>query len=212
MCAIVNQRRNFVNKMSPRNYDMGKRGAAVERTRRRIVDATRALHGERGIAATSWEDIAARAGVGVGTVYRHFPSVDELIPACGRATMEEVALPDPEAAPALFADTAGDEARLARLAREAFGIYERGAPQLRAARRERDVHPAVRESADALEASLAALVAAGLEPLEPTEEDRRVARALLDLGTWEALREQGLDQQQAVAAVSGLLVARLGAA
>jgi AcrR family transcriptional regulator len=54
--------------MSPRKYDMSNRAASVARTRQRIVDATRELHGEQGIAATSWDDIAARAGVGVGTV------------------------------------------------------------------------------------------------------------------------------------------------
>ena len=73
---------------------MGKRAAAADETRRRIVDATHALHIEQGIAATSWDDIAARAGVGVGTVYRHFPSLDELIPACAAFSMEIVGLPD----------------------------------------------------------------------------------------------------------------------
>jgi AcrR family transcriptional regulator len=52
---------------------MGKRAAAAEETRRRIVDATHALHIEQGVAATSWDDIAGRAGVGVGTVYRPSP-------------------------------------------------------------------------------------------------------------------------------------------
>ena len=71
---------------------MSLRSAAVAQTRRRIIDATRALHTERGIAATSWDDIAARAGVGVGTVYRHFPTLDELVPACSAVSQEIVAL------------------------------------------------------------------------------------------------------------------------
>jgi AcrR family transcriptional regulator len=37
--------------------------------------------------ATSMQDIAARAEVSLGTVYRHFPSLDELIPACGGRNM-----------------------------------------------------------------------------------------------------------------------------
>src|SRR5919112_1504395 len=88
--------------MSPRNYDMSKRAAAAAATRRRIVDATRELHTEQGIAATSWDQIAARAGVGVGTVYRHFPTLDDLVPACGEISMEIVALPSAGAARALF--------------------------------------------------------------------------------------------------------------
>ena len=187
---------------------MGKRAAAVEETRRRIVDATRALHGEQGITATSWEDIAARAGVGVGTVYRHFPSVDELIPACGRVTAERLALPAPREAAAGF-DGAEGAARIRRLVGEAYAIYERGAPELRAVRRERDVHPAVTRTAEDLEAALEALADAALAPFECSDEDRRLVRAMLDLGTWDALRGQGLAQQAAVGAVADLLASRV---
>ncbi len=190
---------------------MSKRAAAAARTRERIVAATLALHGEQGIAATSWDDIAARAGVGVGTVYRHFPSLDELIPACGDVTMQVLALPDASSAPALFDDAAEPGERLERLVREAFSIYERGAPQLRAIRREGDVHPGVAESGEEVDASLAALVDAALAPLRPTQEDRAVTRALIDLGTWEAVRDQGLGQAGSVAAVSSLLAARFEA-
>src|SRR3954468_18888239 len=88
--------------MSPRKYDMGKRAAAAEATRRRIVDAAHQLHVEQGVAATSWDDIAERAGVGVGTVYRHFPSLDELGPACGAVVSEVIALPAADAIAAAF--------------------------------------------------------------------------------------------------------------
>ena len=69
--------------MTPRKYTMDKRKAAVQETRQRIVEATLALHAEKGIFGTSWQDIAHRADVSVGTVYKHFPSLDELVPACG---------------------------------------------------------------------------------------------------------------------------------
>src|SRR5688572_16654425 len=179
--------------MSPRKYDMTRRASAVAQTRRRIIDATRALHAEQGIAATSWDDIAARAGVGVGTVYRHFPTLDELIPACGAVTMEVIALPDPAA---VFA---GADDRIERLVREVFAMYERGAPQLRAMRRDAGVHPGVAEARDEVEAALDALVdAAG-------RRDRAVTRAMIDLGTWEAFRAQGLSQEETVSAVRELL-------
>jgi AcrR family transcriptional regulator len=195
--------------MSPRNYDMSKRAAAAAQTRKRIVDATLELHGEQGIAATSWDEIAARAGVGVGTVYRHFPSLDELIPACGEVAMQAVALPDPSAVPAMFEDSEKPVARIERLVGEAFAIYERGAPQLRAIRREAGVHPLVTEDRDAFEASLSALVDTALAPLDVTQQDRAVARALVDLNTWDALRDQGLGPAESVAAVSDMLTGRL---
>src|SRR5687767_8251748 len=188
--------------MSPRKYDMSKRAAAVARTRRRIVDATRELHSEQGIGATSWDDIAARAGVGVGTVYRHFPSLGELIPACGEITMQIVALPDPSTVPARFEHATEPAERIERLVREAFEVYEGGARELRAIRSEADVHPRVAKDRDQLEASLSALVDTALGPLEATQQDRAVARAVLDLNTWEALRDQGLGPAESVATIS----------
>ncbi len=195
--------------MAPRNYDMSRRAAAVEQTRRRIVDATLELHAEQGIAATRWDEIAARAGVGVGTVYRHFPSLDELVPACGRVAMGVLALPNPSDAPALFAGAGGSRARVERLVGEVFAIYERGAPQVRAILREAAVHPRVAESRQELEASLSALVDTALEPLDAGHEDRAVARAMVDLNTWDALRDQGLGTAEAAAAIGDMLARRL---
>ena len=185
------------------------RASAVAQTRRRIVDTTRELHSEQGIAATSWDDIAARAGVGVGTVYRHFPSLDELVPACGEISMQIVALPDTQGVPSLFNGVDAPAERIERLVGEAFAIYERGAPELRAIRDEPEVHPRVAESGEELEASLTALVDAAVEPSGITPADRAVVRAMVDLGTWQALRDQGLGPAQAVDAVSQMLAARV---
>ena len=199
-------RREFVKEMSPRKYDMTRRASTVAQTRQRIVDATLELHGEQGIAATSWDDIAARAGVGVGTVYRHFPSLDELIPACGDITRQVLALPDPARVQALFGGADGPQERMELLVREAFAIYERGAPQLRAIRNEPDVHPNVAEAGEEVEATLAALVGAAVEPFEITPADRAVVRAMIDLNTWDALREQGVAQAEAVTAIAEMLI------
>jgi AcrR family transcriptional regulator len=191
--------------MSPRNYDMSKRAAAAAATRRRIVDATRALHTEQGITATSWDQIADRAGVGVGTVYRHFPTLDDLVPACGEISMEIVALPSAGAARALFDGLDEPSARIARLVQEVFAIYERGAPELQVVRREPDAHPSVAVLAETLEATLGALVDAAL--VDPSPEDRAVTRAMIDLDTWEALRRAGVEDPAAT--VTELLAARI---
>jgi AcrR family transcriptional regulator len=195
--------------MSPRKYDMSRRAAAVEETRRRIVDATLELHAAQGIAATSWDEIAARAGVGVGTVYRHFPSLDELVPACGRVSRELLALPDPSDVPALFAGTEGPRARVERLVGEVFAIYERGGHVVHAALRERDVHPDVAEAAAGIQAALCALVDAAVEPLGVGTHERRLTRGMVDVGTWTALRGQGLEPGETVAAVTAMLACRL---
>ena len=188
---------------------MTRRASAVAQTRRRIIDATRALHTEQGIAATSWDDIAARAGVGVGTVYRHFPSLDELIPACGEVSMEIVALPDPEGVPALFDGVDAPAERIERLVREAFAIYERGAPELRAIRNEPRRPPARRRGR-----RTARGLAHRPRRCGPriTPADRAVVRAMLDLGTWQALRDQGLGPAEAVDVVSQMLAATISPA
>jgi AcrR family transcriptional regulator len=194
--------------MSPRNYDMSTRSAAVEQTKRRIVEATRDLHNEQGIAATSWDDIARRAGVGVGTVYRHFPTLDELVPACGQVALGVIAMPDPDAAPALFEGAGDAHERILRLVSEIFAMYERGASDMGTMLRDLDVHPMVGEAAGRLEAVLAAFVEAALEPLGADAADRRVARALIDFRTWRALRDQGLSTDAAIEAVADLLACR----
>ena len=184
---------------------MSRRAAAAAETRRRIVDATRALHTEQGIAATSWDQIAARAGVGVGTVYRHFPTLDELVPACGEVSMGIVAFPPDPAA--LFDGLVTPAERLGRLASEAFAIYERASGELRVSRREPDAHPSVAAFAAASESALAELVGAALAPFEAGDDDRALVRALVDLDTWEALRAAGVADP--AAAVTELLATRL---
>ena len=94
---------------------------------------------------------------------------------------------------------------------EAFAVYERGAPELHAIRNEPDVHPGVAAEAEAIDASLTALVDAAVEPLEVTPQDRALVRAMIDLNTWEALRDQGLTPAESVAALSDMLARRLTA-
>ena len=62
----------------------------------------------------------------MGTVYRHFPSLDELIPACGEISMQVVALPDPTSLPSLFAGIDAPAERIERLVREVLRDLERG--------------------------------------------------------------------------------------
>jgi AcrR family transcriptional regulator len=52
--------------------------ADARRNRTRILEAAQAAFGEQGSEA-QMDDIARRAGVGVGTVYRHFPNKEVLM-------------------------------------------------------------------------------------------------------------------------------------
>jgi hypothetical protein len=102
------------------------------------------------------------------------------------------------------ADTPAE--RVERLVRAVFAIYERGAPELWVIRTEPGAHPSVAEAGEEIEATLSALVdAAAITPA-----DRPVVRAMIDLATWQALRDHGLGPAEAVDAVSEMLAARAG--
>lgn len=50
--------------------------------RSRVIDAAMALAGEGGYDAVQMRDVAARAQVALGTIYRYFSSKDHLLAAC----------------------------------------------------------------------------------------------------------------------------------
>ena len=64
--------------------------ADAERNRQRLLEAAKAAFGENG-ASTSLEDIARAADVGIGTLYRHFPTRDALIEAVYRHEVGQLA-------------------------------------------------------------------------------------------------------------------------
>src|SRR6476469_2271878 len=63
--------------------------ADAERNRRLLLDAAKELFAERGLQV-SLDDIAKRAGVGVGTAYRRFSSRSELIEALFDEKLEQM--------------------------------------------------------------------------------------------------------------------------
>ena len=64
--------------------------ADARRNRERILKAARAVFADQGIDAQI-DDVAKRAKVGVGTVYRHFPTKEALLDALVREHFEEIA-------------------------------------------------------------------------------------------------------------------------
>jgi AcrR family transcriptional regulator len=62
----------------------------AQRNRQRILEVARQAFSRSG-ANTSLDDIAREAGVGPGTLYRHFPSREQLLEAVYRSEMEKLA-------------------------------------------------------------------------------------------------------------------------
>ncbi|MCU1683984.1 MAG: TetR family transcription regulator [Amycolatopsis sp.] len=81
--------------------------ADARRNEETLLDAAAALFVTSGVEAPV-RDIAAKAGVGTGTIYRHFPTRADLIIAVYRHQVEACA----EAGPALLASSASPHAAL----------------------------------------------------------------------------------------------------
>jgi AcrR family transcriptional regulator len=64
--------------------------ADAQRNRERILEVAKRAFARSG-ANTSLDDIASQAGVGPGTLYRHFPTREELLQAVYRSEMEKLA-------------------------------------------------------------------------------------------------------------------------
>jgi AcrR family transcriptional regulator len=175
---------------------MGKRRAAVEETRRRILEATLELHSEKGIFGTSWQDIANRADVSVGTVYKHFPSLDVLVPACGELMYAISRPPSLEDAPEIFGGADSLEERLERLISELFDFYERGAPYIETDFQERQL-PMVQEWEAHMRATVAGLAREALKPVEPAEDTVQAVSALLDFSTYKSFMDRDIRKVRA---------------
>lgn len=162
------------------------------------------LHGEQGIIGTSWEDIARRAGVSLATVYRHFPSLNELVPACGAMAEGFMRPPAPEQAETLFGGVDALPERIERLVEELCAFYERGGGALLLAKREGHMVEPLAAWAGKLDRTREILVRAALRPADLDERTIQVLDALVSFSVWQALIEAGVSHSKAPHVIRGL--------
>jgi len=184
-----------------RGYRLKRRAERQEQTKESIVEAAIELHQTVGPATTTVTDIAQRAQVGRVTVYRHFPDEPALVRACTGRYFERHPAPDPERWRAI-PDPAE---RLRTGLRETYAYHretEAMISRVLADARDHEVmapyHAHWRRAADVL-----------VEPFAASGSRRRLLRAAIALAlafdSWRTLvREQGLDDEQAVAVASRL--------
>jgi AcrR family transcriptional regulator len=187
--------------MSPRRYRLGRRADTKADTRERIVAAAVALHREKGTVATSYADLAQRAGVSLQTVHNHFPSLGELLPACTGL----VAASAPQVTADLFAPLGAPEDRLDALLKALFLQHAHFEPWMRwavpEARLVPELEAGLRQGRDHLAALLAAAIAPGFAGKPPAELVALLA-TLLDIECWMRLQSQsGLSPKAASAAL-----------
>ena len=104
-----------------RPYRLGKRQAAVDETKQRIIAAAVSEYAEKGIEDTSMQAVARRADVAPGTVLYHYPTPDDLAEAVVETWISDMEAPAPDAIDA----AAPLEDRVGVLVRELYGLYER---------------------------------------------------------------------------------------
>lgn len=187
-----------------RKYELKARAEKQAETRRRIVEATLALHQEVGPAQTTVAEIARRAGVQRLTVYNHFPNETELFDACGQHSMEKNPPPDPSAALALDSP---DE-RLRAVLGPLYRWYRKNARATENLQRDRLVLPALdtvmRIRMDKQFAYLADTLAAGFAPKgRPAKGVRAAVGLALDFWTWRRLAGEGMSDDAAAALMVG---------
>jgi AcrR family transcriptional regulator len=172
-----------------RKYELKARAEKQEETRRRITEATVALHQEVGPAKTTVAEVARRAGVTRLTVYNNFPEERELFAACQGHWLELHPLPQLDPAE-------GVEAML----RSLYAWYRETARMAENVRRDRAGLPALdalmRDTADARMSALAGALGGG--PL--------IALAL-DFWTWRRLSAEGLEDDEAAALMARVVSA-----
>ena len=187
--------------MSPRRYVMGSRARTADETRRRIVEATYALHSERGIGDTTMKDIAERADVGLGTVYHHFPTYNDAVRACGAHTFVLSAPPDAT----IFNGTNSFDERIARLADELFAFYER-CPGIAKARADRHKFEALRDFMDLWNDAFAKLITEALRPAQDGVSFAPVLTALLDFDVHARMVAAGFGTSDAAHLIASMLI------
>jgi AcrR family transcriptional regulator len=75
---------------APSESGLRKPRADAARNRERLLEAAKAGFAEMG-AEVSLDEIARRAGVGIGTLYRHFPTRDAIVEAVYRREVQQLA-------------------------------------------------------------------------------------------------------------------------
>ncbi|PXW64523.1 TetR family transcriptional regulator [Chelatococcus asaccharovorans] len=188
-----------------RSYRMKDRAKAQAETRDRIVSATMLMHDEKGVAATSFVDIAKRAGIGAATVYRHFPTLGSLVAACGAHVWKEMDPPVPERASETFKDIVGMDDRLHRLVDEVDRFYRRGALRLTAAYADRHLIPELDGFLRAVEAGVAALVREAVKDQPLPDAVLQLVIALMDFPVWTAMQRVAGNDLERRRLVAGLL-------
>jgi AcrR family transcriptional regulator len=191
-----------------RPYRKKQRAAEEERTRRRITEATVALHETVGPLRTTVKAVAERAGVQRATVYRHFADEAALYAACRAHWLHRQGPPDP----APWSQIADPEERMRTALAAMYRFYREGEPMLVNLYRDEPHVQTLQGMLQPMRAQLAAIRDLLLKGRSERGRRRaRVAAALghaVDFEAWRSLARGGLVDEE----IADLMVALVRAA
>ena len=195
----------------PREYKMRKRADAWQQTRERILQATMQLHDEQGVAPTTFADIAKRAGLGQATLYRHFPTIGDLVRTCGGHVWQEMRPPMAETAAAVFDGLTDPGKRLEKLVEEIDAFYRRGTLRLGLAGRDRELIPELDQFLSAVEAGVNAYVTEALAPSKLPKRSVEVVAAMMSFAVWQRFSQLELSDRKSKELTLRLIQCAMGA-
>jgi AcrR family transcriptional regulator len=185
-----------------RTYQKTKRAEREAETRRRIVEATVALHTSVGPARTTISAIADKAGVQRHTVYAHFPEEGTLFAAC--TSHWALLHPFPAAEP--WEAAADPLERLALAVRDVWGWYADVESDLEIFFRDAELVPAVRADMTRYADGLTTIADRLAADLGGSSTVRAAVGHALAFETWRSLvRREGLTTAGAVGAMLALV-------
>jgi TetR/AcrR family transcriptional regulator, cholesterol catabolism regulator len=183
--------------------------AAQRQRRDRIIEAAVALASKGGYDGVQMRDVAERAGVALGTLYRYFPSKVHLLVAAMREQTEQLRSGMAKRPPA--GETA--EEQVLNILRRATRALERD-PNLTSAmlRALMFADPSAASDADAVSGNVMNLIVGAINTGEPTAEDIAIARVLeqvwhSSLLSWLSGRASSRDLYQNLEVATRLLLA-----
>jgi AcrR family transcriptional regulator len=191
-----------------RRYELRKRADAMQDTRRRITEAAVELHGSIGPARTTITAVAERAGVQRQTVYRHFPTEDDLFTACSGHFAQAHPRPDVEAWGAI----ADPKERLETALDELYAYYEGTEAMYTNLLRDETLVQPVAARLPHFRAYLdgaARVLAEGWDVRERRRGMlRAAARHAVDFHTWRSLARDGGVRRAGVVELASAMVSR----
>jgi AcrR family transcriptional regulator len=184
---------------TPRKYELRRRADAMETTRRRITQAAVELHGRIGPARTTIAGVAELAGVQRHTVYRHFPTEEELFAACSSEYWGHH--PWPDVMP--WKEIGSPSDRLTTALTALYGYYETVEQMLTNALRDAATVPLVERSLQPFTEYLDDVAAVLIDAYAPQATEPVLLKAAVhhavEFPTWRSLiRRQGLQPEAAV--------------